>query len=162
MRLGGLDHAGERVFLLSTTHGAETHALGAARETLHIYQQCKVVERLYRQGDRLRAGIDRCITHHGLKNHFTVKGRSSNLIYATKDSNGEPSQSFRALFLQELIQGGIIAPSFVVSYSHSAQDIDRTIEVVDRALSVYAKALEDGVHRHLVGRPVKPVNRRFN
>ena len=30
MELGGLDHDKERVFLMSTTHGAETHALAAA------------------------------------------------------------------------------------------------------------------------------------
>jgi len=162
MRLGGLAHSAERVFLLSTTHGAETHALAAARETLHIYAQCHVVERLYRQGDRLRTGIDQCITRHGLTNHFEIKGRSCNLIYATRDSDRQPSQCFRTLFLQELIQGGIIAPSFVVSYSHSDQDIDRTIEVVDKALGVYARALEDGVQRYLVGRPVKPVNRQYN
>lgn len=162
MRMGGLDHTSERVFLLSTTHGAETHALAAARETLHIYQQCNVVARLYQQGDRLRAGIDQCIRRHRLTSHFEVKGRPCNLIYATRDADGQPSQSFRTLFLQELIQGGVIAPSFVVSYSHSDQDIDRTIEVVDKALGVYAKALQDGIDRYLAGRPVKPVNRRYN
>ena len=36
MRLGGLDHDSERVFLLSTTHGAETHSLAAAWETLNV------------------------------------------------------------------------------------------------------------------------------
>src|ERR1700685_2357328 len=56
MELGGLEHSGERVFLLSTTHGAETHALAAAQETLRVYQRCEVVERLYLQGERLRAG----------------------------------------------------------------------------------------------------------
>lgn len=162
MRMGGLDHTSERVFLLSTTHGAETHALAAARETLHIYQQCHVVARLHQQGDRLRAGIDQCIRRRRLTSHFELKGRPCNLIYATRDADGQPSQSFRTLFLQELIQGGVIAPSFVVSHSHSDQDIDRTIEVVDKALGVYAKALQDGIDRYLAGRPVKPANRRYN
>ena len=44
MRLGGLDHDQPRVFLLSTTHGAETHALAAALETIRIYRQHPVVE----------------------------------------------------------------------------------------------------------------------
>jgi glutamate-1-semialdehyde 2,1-aminomutase len=162
MRMGGLDHTAERVFLLSTTHGAETHALAAAQETLHIYEQGNVVARLYQQGDRLRAGIDQCIARHRLADHFEVKGRSCNLIYMTRDSDRQPSQSYRTLFLQELIHRGIIAPSFVVSYSHSDQDIDRSIEAVDGALGVYARALENGVQRYLVGRPVKPVNRRYN
>jgi glutamate-1-semialdehyde 2,1-aminomutase len=162
MSLGGLAHTQERVFLLSTTHGAETHALAAARETLNVYQQCKVVDRLYRQGDRLRAGVNECITRHGVTGHFELAGRPCNLIYVTKGPDGQPSQAFRTLFLQELIRTGIIAPSFVVSFSHTDEVIDRTIDATDRALGVYAKALTDGVESHLTGRPVKPVNRRYN
>ncbi len=162
MKLGGLHHASERVFLLSTTHGAETHALAAARETLNIYRRCQVVEHLYRQGERLRAGINACIARHGVAGQFEVLGRAPNLIYATKDAEGMSSQGFRTLFLQEMIHGGIIAPSFVVSFSHSDEVIDHTIEVVDRALGVYARALAEGLGKYLLGRPVKPVNRRFN
>ena len=37
MERGGLRQTAERVFLLSTTHGAETHALAVAREVMRIY-----------------------------------------------------------------------------------------------------------------------------
>lgn len=162
MRLGGIDHHEERVFLLSTTHGAETHALAASVETLRIYRECGVIEFLWRQGERLRAGVNQVITRHHLARHFEVTGRPCNLIFRTKDEFGHPSQDFRTLFLQELIRGGILAPSFVVSFSHSDEDIDRTIDVVDRALGVYAKALQGGVRKYLVGHSVKPVNRKYN
>ncbi len=162
MQLGGLDHNSERVFLLSTTHGAETHALAAARETLNVYRRCSVIERLYRQGDRLLAGINESTVRHRVAGHFEVVGRPCNLVYRTKDANGQQSQAFRTLFLQELIRGCVLAPSLVVSFSHSDDDIDRTIEVVDHALAVYARGLNDGVQKHLVGRPVQPVNRRYN
>jgi glutamate-1-semialdehyde 2,1-aminomutase len=162
MRLGGLDHDRERVFLLSTTHGAETHSLAAAWETLNVYRRENVIGQLYRQGERLRTGVNQSIARHGIGGQFELQGRGCNLIYVTKDTDSERSQSFRTLFLQELIRGGIIAPSFVVSFSHSNDDIDRTIDVVDQALGVYAKALTDGVEKHLQGRPVKPVNRKYN
>ena len=162
MRLGGLDHRRERVFLLSTTHGAETHALAAARETLNIYKSRNVIGFLHQQGERLRTGINECIMRHEIAGQFELQGRGCNLIYATKDQNGQKSQAFRTLFLQEMIRRGIIAPSFVVSFSHSDEDIDRTIDAVDHALGVYTRALADGVEKHLVGRPVKPVNRRYN
>lgn len=162
MRLGGLDHDQERVFLLSTTHGAETHALAASLEAIRIYRERNVVEFLWRQGERLRAGVQEVIVRHRLAGYFELSGRPCNLIYKTKDAQGKPSQAFRTLFLQELIRGGILAPSFVVSFSHSDQDIDRTIGVIDHALRVYARALEDGVQKHLVGRPVRPVNRKYN
>ena len=162
MRLGGLDHDRPRVFLLSTTHGAETHALAASLETIRIYRERNVVEFLWKQGERLRAGVNQAIARYGIAGHFELAGRPCNLVYRTKDKEGEPSQAFRTLFLQELIRGGVLAPSFVVSFSHSDQDIDRTVDVVERALGVYARALEDGVDSHLIGRPVKPVNRKFN
>lgn len=50
----------------------------------------------------------------------------------------------------------------VVSFSHTDDDIDRTVEAVGQSLRVYRKALDDGVEKYLVGRPVKPVFRKFN
>ena len=161
MRLGGVDHDQPRVFLLSTTHGAETHALAASLATLCVYREHDVIEHLWRQGERLLEGVNQAIAGHGISSHFGLAGRPCNLIYLTRDAQGKPSQAFRTLFLQELIRGGILAPSFVVSFSHSDEDIDRTIDVVDRSLGIYARALQDGVQKYLVGRPVKPVNRKF-
>jgi glutamate-1-semialdehyde 2,1-aminomutase len=84
------------------------------------------------------------------------------LLYGTRDAEGQPSQAFRTLFLQELIRRGVLAPSFIVSYSHGDDAIDRTIDAVDGALAVYRKALDEGVDRYLVGPAVKPVYRRVN
>ena len=161
MRLGGLDHDGPRVFLLSTTHGAETHALAASLETIRVFREEGVTEFLWRQGERLHAGINEAITRRQISGHFELVGRPCNLIYRTNDEYGAPSQAFRTLFLQELIRGRILAPSFVVSFSHTDEDIDQTIDVVDQAFGVYASALEHGVHKYLIGRPVKPVNRAY-
>jgi len=162
MRLGGLDHDRARVFLLSTTHGAETHALAASLETIRIYHEQNVVEFLWRQGERLRALVNQSIAENRLEGFFELIGRPCNLVYATRDQNRNPSQAFRTFFMQELIRRGVIAPSFVVSFSHSDADIDRTAEVVNDAHVGYRKALDEGVDKYLEGRTVKPVNRRFN
>jgi glutamate-1-semialdehyde 2,1-aminomutase len=162
MRLGGLDHDRERVFLLSLTHGAENHSLAAALEVMRIYQEEPVVDTLWQQGRRLQEGINHVIEAHHLEGYFRVLGKPCCLTYATLDASFKPSQDFRTLFLQETIRRGVLAPSFIVSYAHSDADIDATVEVVDSALAVYARALEDGIEKHLVGRPVKPVWRRYN
>ncbi|GAA0721074.1 glutamate-1-semialdehyde 2,1-aminomutase [Dactylosporangium roseum] len=161
MELGGLRTDRERVFLLSTTYGADTHTLAAAMAVLEAYEREPVIEHLHRQGRRLAEGVRQAAQAHGIAEFFGVAGRDSNLIYVTKDAEGERSQAFRTLFLQELIRRGVIAPSFVMSYSHTDADVDRTVEAVDGALAVYAKALSDGVEGHLVGRPVKPVFRPY-
>jgi glutamate-1-semialdehyde 2,1-aminomutase len=162
MELGGLSHSRERVFLLSTTHGAETHSLAAGVAAMRVYRAEPVIETLYRRGDRLRAGVQEVVRRHGVHEYLQILGRSCNLVFATKGPDHAPSQAFRALFMQELIRGGVLAPSFVVSYSHTDEDIDRTIEAVDHGAAVYARALDAGVENFLVGRAVKPVYRQFN
>ena len=162
MRLGGLEHDEKRVFLLSTTHGAETHALAASLQTMEVYRERNVVDFLWKQGARLRTLINRSIAENNLTGFFQLIGRECNLVFETRDQQRERSQSFRTLFMQELIRRGVIAPSFVVSFSHSDADIDRTAEAVSEAHVVYRKALDEGVEKYLAGRPVKPVNRGFN
>ena len=97
-----------------------------------------------------------------MQGYFELLGRPCNLIFATLDENRERSQAFRTLFMQEMIRRGVIAPSFVVSFSHDDADIHRTADAVHEALTVYRNALNEGVEKYLEGRPVKPVNRRFN
>jgi len=162
MRLGGLDHDQPRVFLLSTTHGAETHSLAAALEVMRIYQREPVVPALWEQGRKLAAGIGQAIASAGLQGFFSLAGKPCCLTYGTRDAQKRPSQEFRTLFLQEILKRGILAPSFIVSYSHSDRDIERTVQAVHEALGVYRNALEDGVGKFLAGRPVKPVYRRLN
>jgi glutamate-1-semialdehyde 2,1-aminomutase len=153
MRLGSRERPQDDVFLLSTTHGAETPSLAAGIQTMKIYSTEPVIDHLHRQGKRLAAGAAQAAQRHGVQRYFDVTGRPCNLFFGTRGLNGEPSQEFRTLFLQEIIERGVIAPSFVVSYSHSDEDIDRTIEAIDGALAVYARALDQGVEKFLVGRP---------
>jgi glutamate-1-semialdehyde 2,1-aminomutase len=163
MRLGGLDHYDRpRVFLLSTTHGAETHALTAAIATMQVYQHEGVIEHLYRQGARLRQQAEEAIRRHGLTEFVQILGKPCCLSYATLGPDGRPSQAFRTLFLQETIRRGVLMPSLVVSYSHTDDDIDLTVAAIDGALEVYRQALDQGVERHLVGRPSQTVYRRYN
>jgi len=162
MERGGLRHPHERVFLLSTTHGAETHALAAGMAAMRTYREEPVIETLDRQGRRLQAGVNQAIARHGVAGFVEVLGRPCNLVFATRGPDRQPSQPFRTLFMQELIRRGVLAPSFVISYSHSDDDVDRTVEAVDGALEIYRRALDEGVEPFLVGRPVKPVFRSHN
>jgi glutamate-1-semialdehyde 2,1-aminomutase len=162
MQLGGLYHDQERVFLLSTTHGAEAHSLAAAIETIKIYKREDVIKFFYQQGKRLVNGINQALRENDLHDYFQVVGKPCNLIYVTRDQDKNRSQPFRTLFLQETIKRGLLMPSLVVSFSHTDKDIDRTIEAIGEALYVYRKALDEGVEKYLIGRSVKPVFRSFN
>lgn len=160
MRLGSRERDEDDVFLLSTTHGAETTGLAAAMATMTVYEQEPVIEHFYRQGSRLVDGMRDAASRHGLDAHVAPIGFACNLLFSTLGPDGAPSQAYRTLFLQELIRRGVLAPSLVVSYAHSDSDVERTIEAIDGALEVYARALVDGVDRHLIGRPSRPVLER--
>ena len=159
MQRGGYDHGEDRVFLLSTTHGAETSGLAAAVAVIAAYRDEPVVETLYARGARLRRGVQQAAAAAGVEDHVQVLGRDCNLVYATLDAEGDRSQPFRTLFLQELLRRGVLAPSFVVGAAHTEDDIDATVDAVHEACVVYRRALIDGIDRHLVGRPVRPVFR---
>lgn len=160
MELGGFPEARERVFLLSTTHGAETHALAAATAVMTIYPRDGVVERLHEIGERLATGVREISAAAGLGEHVVVRGRACNLVFATLDENGAPSQAYRTLFMRELIRHGVIAPSFVVSAALTDEDIAITLEAVSAACESYGKALEHGdPSPWMGGRSIQPVFR---
>lgn len=161
MRLGGMDHDRERVFLLSTTHGAETHGLAAAIATMEVYRDEPVVATIWQRGQRLADGLRAAAREHGVAEHVPILGRPCCLVFGSRDEKLQPSQPFRTLLMQEIIKRGILATSLVIGYSHSNEDVDRTIEAFDGAFKVYRQALDHGLERFLVGRPVKPALRPF-
>lgn len=162
MEHGGLRHHGERVFLLSTTHGAETHSLAAAMAVMETYVEEGISARLHELGERLATGVRAAANGMGVGDHVVIRGRASNLVFATLDEDLRPSQDYRTLFLRQLIGGGVLGPSFVVSSALTEDDIDRTVDVVAQACAVYRKALDaQNPAAWMGGRPVKPAFRRF-
>jgi glutamate-1-semialdehyde 2,1-aminomutase len=129
---------------------------------MRIYRTEPVIEHLTRIGELLKAGLDEVIAFHGLEAQIQVMGRPTCLLFSTRDGDGRPSQVFRSLFLQETIRRGVLMPSLGVSYSHTDNDVERTVDAVDGALAIYKRALTDGAEGFLVGRPSQVVQRRYN
>ncbi|MFV0463764.1 MAG: glutamate-1-semialdehyde 2,1-aminomutase [Nostocoides sp.] len=160
MDRGGVRPGTDRVFLLSTTHGAESTGLAALRATIDVCRTEQVSQRLMSIGARLRVEVQAAIDSAGLGEHIVLRGRDCNLVFATTDADGHPSQDYRTLFLRELLRHGVLAPSFVVSAAITQEDIDRTAEAVAAACILYRTALEGrGPTPWMGGRPVQPVMR---
>jgi len=162
MELGGLSHDKKRVFLLSLTHGAESTSLAAALEVMKIYQTESVVETLWDTGRYLTEKLKPIIAEFKLEEHIQLLGKPCCLVYTTKDNDLQPSQPFRTLFLQEAIRRGLLATSFVTSYSHTHRELDRTVEIINEVLTIYRKALDEGIDKYLKGRSIKTVYRTYN
>ncbi len=162
MEAGGLNTDVSRVFLLSTTHGAETTGLAAYLAVSKTYAERDVVAEMEVQGSKLRYGLEKAAEAAGMSEHVVILGRPSCLVFGTKDHNGQPSQAFRTLFIQELLRRGVLGQSLVISAAHTDADIEQTIEAATGALQVYARAVEAGsADGFLAGRPVAPAMREF-
>jgi glutamate-1-semialdehyde 2,1-aminomutase len=162
MELGGLRTDASRAFLLSTTHGSESTGLAAYLAVVEAYRDRDVVAVMERQGQKLADAVNAVAAELGVADHFSVVGRPSCLVFRTLDPAGEPSQPFRTLFLQEMLERGVLGQSFVISAAHSDDDISLTVDAVRGSLAVYVRALESGSTDGLLrGRPVAPAVRRF-
>ncbi|MFL4990504.1 MAG: glutamate-1-semialdehyde 2,1-aminomutase [Microvirga sp.] len=162
MEAGGLNTDTSRVFLLSTTHGAETTGLAAYLAVSQAYEDRDVVAEMEAQGIKLRSGLEQVTKQCGMEEHVLFTARPSCLIFITNDHEGRPSEEFRTLFIQELLRRGVLGQSLVISAAHTDADIDQTIDAATGALEVYAKAVEAGsTEGLLVGRPVAPAVREF-
>jgi len=160
MRLGGHVDDADRVFLLSLTAGGQPWALAAMLAVIDAFEQEGIAGQLHSIGADLRAGVQDAVAAAGLGDYFQLRGRDCNLVYVARDADGQPSQEFRTLVLQEFLEHGILAPSFVVNAAHDPKAISQAVDAVTELMPVYRRALDDGVATVLRGRPVRPAIRR--
>ena len=162
MELGGIYHDKPRVFLLSTTHGAETHSLAACVATIREIEEKNVIDHIWKIGKAFQDGFNDLAHEMGLGDYVSCIGYPCNAAIITKDRDGKVSLPLRTLFMQEMTAQGVLIPSVVVSYAHTEAEVELTLEAARETFNVYGRALDEGIDKFLVGPPVKPVFRRFN
>lgn len=163
MELGSIEFEGrERMFLLSTTHGAEMSGLGAFVATMQFMQKHYVVEHLWNYGQKLMTMMINQAEDYGIADSFKVGGLACSPYYLTLDSKGGNSLALRSLFCQEMIKNGVLMPWIALAYRHGNLELELTENAINKTFAVYRKALEQGVEKHLEGPIIKPVFRRHN
>jgi glutamate-1-semialdehyde 2,1-aminomutase len=162
MELGGLHHDRPRVFLLSATHGGETHALVAARETIAEVGE-RGVGHLCEIGTQLQNGLNEAAAAEGVEGIVRCCGRPSSPNLVFLDTAAATAAGLRTLFLQETIARGVLMPYLAPSFSHTPADVERTLEAAAAALRFVRRVAEgEPIERALVGPAARPVFRRFN
>lgn len=162
MELGGILRQGEeKVFLISTTHGGETHGLAAAIATIEEYQQKNVIAHNQSIGKKLAELCQQLVSEKGMNETVEVVAAPWMPFFVFKDKSGAAHQGFRTLFMQEMIKRGILFQgAFMPCFSHTEEDVYYFAKAFGEALEVYEKALEEGYEKYLVGPPAKAVFRR--
>jgi glutamate-1-semialdehyde 2,1-aminomutase len=163
MKLGGiLDEGMERVFLTSTTHGAEMSALGAFMKTVEIMKRENVVDHYWDYGRKLIAGMNQIAVNLGIQDFFYVEGYPCSPNYITKDNHGEISLAFRTLFAQLMLDKKVLMPYIAISFAHREEELKLTLSATEYALSIYKDALSNGYQDFLKSNIIKPVFRKYN
>lgn len=163
MKLGGLDHNEERVFLLSTTHGAEAHALAAAKACIKEIVDHKMISHFWSTGSRLQSGVASKVKEMGCEEFVKIIGYGCKPAIIPLDENGNPSMIARTLFLQETCKRGLLVPYIVPGWSHKENEINTAIRIISEAIYELKVAHESGGMLNAIqGALVKPVFRPFN
>ncbi len=125
----------------SMTFSGETTGLAAAKATIETLLREPVIEHIWRLGARLHAGLRNAAHEWGLDMEVSGRPPRAGLIF--RNSDGDPDPLMRSLFLQETVKRGVLfgGPMFI-SYSHTEQDIDLTIEAAYEALCKVRSAYE--------------------
>ena len=163
MGIGGiLDKGAERVFLASTTHGAEMSALGAFIKTTEILKRENVIDHIWQYGRALIEGMNSLAKDYGIEEYFRVEGYGCSPNYVTLGKDQNPSFSFRTLYSQEMVKRKILMPYIALCFSHNDNELNMTLDAVRGALCVYKNALDDAIDKCLHSQIIKPVFRKYN
>ncbi len=162
MELGGLIPGKERVFLISTTHGAEMSGMGAFIETVNVYKELNVTQHIWDMGKKLCDGLRDIAKENGLEDYFYITGAdcSPNLVICGKEK--ETSFEYRTVFMQEMLKEGILMPCISIAYEHTEKEIEMTLDAARKVMKVYKDALNGNVQDFIIGNVIKPVFRKYN
>jgi glutamate-1-semialdehyde 2,1-aminomutase len=163
MELGSItNNKQERVFLLSTTHGAEMNGLSAFMETVRFLKKNNVIKHNWNYGAKLIKESNRISKKLGIQDYFCFAGIACSPFFTCLDNNKKNSLEFRTLFIQEMLKNNILMPWVSISYRHTDKILKKTLVALEKTLYVYKQALKFGVKKFLKGRSIKPVFRKFN
>ncbi len=162
MDLGGITREGEeKVFLISTTHGGETHTMSAAIATIDEFQRHNIIEHNQAIGDQLIAICNQIINDHRLFKYIQISPTNWLVGFSFYDSQNEVSNGMRTLVMQEMIKRGVLFQgAFVPCFSHSEEDVLYFAKAFDEVLPIYSEAIDKGFESLLIGVPAKPVFRK--
>lgn len=162
MDMGGLTPEKERVFLISTTHGAEMSSLGALVETIQVYKELHVTDHIWKMGNRLVSGLDEIAREFSLQDYIYTEGAACSPNLVVCDKEGKASFEYRTVFCQEMIRNGILFPYISLAYGHKDEEVDRTLDAIRKAMKAYMDSLNGDVQKFLLGNVIKPVFRKYN
>jgi glutamate-1-semialdehyde aminotransferase len=163
MELGGIEQKhSPKVFLISSTHGAETGPLRAFLATLKIFKSKKVIKKNKKILNDLYKSCDQLIKKHNLEESIKIVNSDWIISFILLELN-KASNRLRTLFIQEMIKNKVLFQGFFVpSFSHGNKELHLFKIAFEKSLKVIVKAKIFGVKKYLKGKVIKPVFTKYN
>ena len=164
MNLGGIKFKSKpRVFLLSTTHGAETVGLSAGKAVIKMYKKNPIINHNKKIIKEIFTSINKILIESSLLEYIKVYSSDWRIYFEFLDSNKKISNDFKTLFIQEMIRNGILFQGlFLPCYSHDKSDLKMIILAFKKSSQLYKLALEKGFNKYLHGESIKDVFRKYS
>jgi glutamate-1-semialdehyde 2,1-aminomutase len=163
MELGGIRREGDdKLFLISTTHGAETTGLAAMIATIEAFKQYNMIESNWVRGAALKQRLEQIVHKHELGDALQLLGYPCLFALVCRSPAGVPDDAYRTLMMQEMIARGVLFQGlFYPTWSHQQAEMDHLAMAFDESCAIYRKAIEAGTTDGLlIGRPAKAVFRK--
>lgn len=124
---------------LSATYHGETAGMAAAMATLDFVESHPVAEHVWALGERLIAGLNAAAERHGIAASAFGEPLPPMpfLKFTARDS--ALNERIKARFYREVLARGVLLHPrhmWFVSYAHTADDIERTLAIADRAFEL--------------------------
>lgn len=163
MRLGGIEQerAGERkLFLISTTHGAESTGLAAMIATLDAISGQDMINRNWQTGEALKNQLQQIIDTNDLGDYLVLTGDPCLFVLETRGTDGQPDLLRRTQWMETMIDNGVCSQGlFMPTISHTDDLIVKTLTAFKAAALVYKESLLSNDKSHYPGPAIKPVFR---
>lgn len=154
-----MQHLNEVFF--SFTAAGETLALAAGVATIRELQERPVLPHIWGLGQRLLAGYNALVHEQNLEQISRCIGYPCWPTLTFSDGPAGPSKWVQTLFMQEIVKRGVLTRAgMFLSYSHTSEDIERTLSVFGEALDLVGDACRRrNVRERLEGDLIEPVIR---
>ncbi|MDD3926328.1 MAG: aminotransferase class III-fold pyridoxal phosphate-dependent enzyme, partial [bacterium] len=137
--------SGMKDLLISTTYGGEILSLAALTATCREYQEKPVIEHLWQYGTRLMLQLNNLAEENGIKCKFLGYSPMTGFKFFYEDER--LNIDLMTFFLQENARRGVLirrGGPIYISYSHSEEDLAKTLAVNAEVFSELAQVLKEG------------------
>lgn len=134
----------------STTFGGETLAMATGLAVINEIQTKGIIEHIWQKGLLLRVGIIKLAEKYNI--NMKMPGNPPRSLINFYDEDNKVSLLIKSLFLQECcLRGVLFGVPVIPTFSHTTEDVDKTLDAVEHAFKVIKKA-KGNYERYLKGK----------